>query len=188
MPKQIDSYILWLLTPKVLLMLDIFLLFLKLFFVFVEQFIEPDTLYGSVVVVVGFGAKLIISPLFMCGKARSQIYYMNACFIVRIIYDILVIVPLAVFMIVISYSHWSIAVIVGVILLVANLLSCCLCVWDSYKFIDKYEQEYLDPKDDIERSSIIDKSHAPLHDDDSDDLYQYSKPKKIQEIEFIPGR
>ena len=91
-------------------------------------------------------------------------------------------------MIVISYSHWSIAVIVGVILLVANLLSCCLCVWDSYKFIDKYEQEYLDPKDDIERSSIIDKSHAPLHDDDSDDLYQYSKPKKIQEIEFIPGR
>ena len=69
MPIKIDAYILWLLTPKVFILLDIFLLFLKIFFIFVEQFIEPDTLYGSLVVVAGFAAKLIISPLFICGKA-----------------------------------------------------------------------------------------------------------------------
>ena len=69
MPIKIDAYILWLLTPKVLLLLDIFLLFLKIFFIFVEQFIEPETLYGSLVVVAGFAAKLLISPLFICGRA-----------------------------------------------------------------------------------------------------------------------
>ena len=91
-------------------------------------------------------------------------------------------------MVVISYSHWSICVIVGVLLIVANLLTCCLCVWDSYRFIDKYEQEYLDPRVDIESSKIIDKSSVKLREDDSDDLYRYSKHKKVNEIEFIPGR
>lgn len=144
LPLDIDQYILWLLTPKILLILDIYLLFLKIYFIFVEQFVKPDSLTGSLVVLAPFAFKLMIPPCFLCGKVKSQIYYTNACYIVRVIFDILIIVPLTIFMTIIGEVHWAtIAIVIG-ILLIANLITCCFCVWDSYRFIDKYETEYTE--------------------------------------------
>ena len=139
LPNEVDSYVLWVLTPISLLVLDVFLLFLKLFFVFVEQFIEPDTWWGSFIICAAFLLKLAIPPFFLCARTRQQLYYMNFCYVVRIIYDVLVICPLTVFMVLIDYVHWAVLIIVPVMLICANLCTCCLCIWDSYRFIDKYE-------------------------------------------------
>ena len=76
---------------------------------------------------------------------------MNTCFVTRIIYDVLIILPLTVFMVVISQIHWASIAIVGVILLSANLCTCCFCVWDGYKFLDKYETDTQEDEEMIEK-------------------------------------
>ena len=139
LPFDLNQYILWLLTPKALILLDIYVFFVKIFFCFVEQFIKPDTWYGSLIVVAVFGIKIPISVCFICARTRSQIYYTSAAFIVRVIYDILVIIPVCVLMYVIKLSHWAIIVIAAAILLIVNLLTCCCCLFDVYRYIDKYE-------------------------------------------------
>lgn len=134
-----NQYLVWLLTPKVLFLLDIYLFCIKAFFVFIEQFIAPDTLYGSLIVVAVFIIKIPASCCFLCVPSKSQIYFTSAAFVIWIIYDLLIIMPICVLMYVINYSHWCVILISGVILLVANLLTCCCVMWDVYWFIDRYE-------------------------------------------------
>jgi hypothetical protein len=72
----------WMLTPKVLFLLDIYLFFVKAFFAFIEQFIAPDTLYGSLIVVAMFAIKVPASCCFLCLPSKSQIYFTSAAFVI----------------------------------------------------------------------------------------------------------
>ena len=181
LPNDVDSYVLWILTPISLLVLDVFLLFLKLFFLYVEDFLKTDTWVGSFIIIGAFVLKLGIPPFFMCSRTRQQLYYMNFCYVVRIVYDVLVIVPLCVFMVLIDYVHWAVLVIVPVMLLFANLCTCCLCIWDSYRFIDKYDL-VKDEQSRTKTKTGRTKQRRVMHDD-SEDLAQYGKaPDKLESI------
>lgn len=82
LPYDMNQYILWMLTPKALILLDIYCFFLKIFFIAVEQFIKPDTWYGSLIVVAVFGIKIPSAACFLCGRTKSQIYFTSAAFII----------------------------------------------------------------------------------------------------------
>ena len=62
----------------------------------------------------------------------------------------LIIAPVSVFLVVIGNVHWLVLIVIGLMLITANIITCCCCVWDSYKFIDKYETQIEESDSDEE--------------------------------------
>ena len=114
-------------------MVDLIVFIIKLFLISIDLISDNEAQVASALITTSFAIKIFICFCFLASK-NDLAHNAMPCYIVRIIFDCLIIIPLTLYFTLTSGCHWLTAVIVAILIGISELVSFTCCINDARKY------------------------------------------------------
>ena len=158
--RDLDQGSHWILTPKVIVLVDIIVFIIKLFLISIDLIADGEAVLATALICVSFALKIFICLCFLLSK-NDLSHNAFPCYLIRLIYDMLIIVSLTLYFTITSQCHFITAITVGLLLVISESIIFTCCVNDARKYSkwllqNGYSQQYNAAKQIRQRRDVID--------------------------------